>query len=235
MEKFSIIDRLIDRRQTLGTTDDKGAGTDHTATEFFTELPEVLLISVNRFTNSIHGRKLTTNVNPSSIISLEADGREEFFYLKSVVQHHGVAMNEGHYTTALNMEGRWLICDDARNFKVSATDPINGYIFMYEKSPLKPPQPDLRQENSSFTASSNFTQSTTKKRTSTCIPNVIKDNAQKKATETCPASKSSQIDDAKISDDSIDTEDLSRDEVIKRLEAAEISRNKNTSHSTEGG
>ena len=67
-----------------GTADDEGAGTDHTVTEFFTELPEVLLVSVKRFTNSTHGGKLNTSVNPSNMILLESDGQEQVFYLKSI-------------------------------------------------------------------------------------------------------------------------------------------------------
>ena len=102
---------------------DEGAGIDHIATEFITKLPEVLFLSVNRFTNSTQGVKLGTNVYPSSIIALEEDGQEQFFYLKSVIQHLGLNIHAGHYTTALNMEGRWLICDD-KNFNVKATDPL---------------------------------------------------------------------------------------------------------------
>merc|ERR1712020_61053 len=57
---------------------DEGAGIDHIATEFVTKLPEVLILSVNRFTNSTQGVKLGTNVYPSSIIALEEDGQEQF-------------------------------------------------------------------------------------------------------------------------------------------------------------
>ena len=45
---------------------------------------------------------------------LEEDGQEHFFYLKSVIQHLGLTINAGHYKTALNMEGRWLIVNDSK-------------------------------------------------------------------------------------------------------------------------
>ena len=100
-------------------------GVAHTATEFVTKLPQVLLVSVNRFTNTAQGIKLGTNVNPSSIIVLEEDGQENFFYLKSVIQHLGLTINAGHYKTALNMEGRWLVVNDSK-FEVESADPLDG-------------------------------------------------------------------------------------------------------------
>lgn len=116
------------------------SGPEHTVAEFFTALPKVLLVSAKRFTYDTQGRKITSDIYPSPILSVEENGHERSFYLKSVVQHHGLSVESGHYTTALNMNGRWLICNDTRNFNVTSTDPLDGYIFLYEDTPLNVPQ-----------------------------------------------------------------------------------------------
>ena len=46
-------------------------GVHHKATVSYTKLPEVLLVSVNRFDGAGSGRKLTNNIHPSSICNLE--------------------------------------------------------------------------------------------------------------------------------------------------------------------
>ena len=76
--------------------------------------------------------KVTKKVNPSPIVEIG----EITYYLKAVVKHSGGLVG-GHYTTAVNMETLWVICDDSRQFQITNETPFDGYLFFYETSPLK--------------------------------------------------------------------------------------------------
>ena len=131
-------------------------------------------------------------------------------------------MNSGHYTTGLNMEGRWLICDDAKSLKVSSSDPVNGYLFLYEKTPLKVPEAmptSSRGEEICQGASSTssqikptpFTSRNTKKtqKGAAVEGNISKDCKQNRA----------PVD---ISPDSVEVSHLSKSEVIEKLALSKV-------------
>ena len=147
-------------------------GVHNKATICYSKLPEVLLVSVNRFDSAGSGRKLSNNIHPSSICNLEENGQETSYYLKSVIQHHGQTINAGHYTTALNMDGTWLIVNDSK-FEVQLAQPMDGYIFLYEKSPLNLPQPNPQTAWENSTLSTSYKQAATKRgRAPLSSPNV---------------------------------------------------------------
>ena len=74
------------------------SGVSHEVIEKYTRLPQVFVVSANRFDE--HGAKVTKRVEPSPMLEIN----QNTYYLKAVVRHHGNSISSGHYTTALNME-----------------------------------------------------------------------------------------------------------------------------------
>ena len=113
--------------------DKEDRGCYHKVSEYFIRLPEVFIMSVKRYTR---GRKILKAVNPAPIILLNEYGQEQVNYLKSIVRHHGTSIGGGHYTTSLNMDGKWLICNDDEDFRLTEEAPLDGYIYLHEKAHL---------------------------------------------------------------------------------------------------
>merc|ERR1712001_198675 len=108
----------------------KVQGSLHSVSEILIDPSEVFIVTVKRFDE--RRRKITKAVNPSPIVSIPEENGQ-IYYLKSVVKHAGPTIRNGHYTTALNMKGRWLICDD-KNLNMTEQEPLDGYIYLYEKA-----------------------------------------------------------------------------------------------------
>ena len=82
------------------------------------------------------GQKIGSAVHPSHMICLKNnDGREEEYYLKSIVEHDGTSIASGHYTSKIFIKNKWIIRNDSDNPKVSENDPLGGYLFLYERTP----------------------------------------------------------------------------------------------------
>ena len=104
----------------------EGTGVSHTVIDCYTRLPLVLVVSAKRFNQN--RVKITKRVYPSPILEFG----EVTYYLKSVVKHRegfDGSINSGHYTTALNMETLWVICDDSSELVITDETPIDGYLF----------------------------------------------------------------------------------------------------------
>ena len=114
------IDYMICQKCKLMTRE---TGSSHIVEEVFSGLPEVFIMSVKRFEYDQlygQGRKIGNSVYPSYTILLKKkDGEEQEFYLKSVVEHHGMSIVSGHYTSKLRFNNKWLICNDSDKIKVS--------------------------------------------------------------------------------------------------------------------
>ena len=54
--------------------------------------------------SSTAGQKKQTPTKPTVKIP---DENGQVYYLKSVIKHAGSTITSGHYTTALNMDGKW--------------------------------------------------------------------------------------------------------------------------------
>ena len=111
-------------------------GTIHDVKEIFTKTPEVLIVSAKRFDNTLV--KIVNDVYPSPTLEVN----NITYYLKAVLVHKGTLV-EGHYTTALNLDKIWMICND-NTCKLSKETPFSGYIFFYEKTPLHMSQDQLK-------------------------------------------------------------------------------------------
>ena len=109
----------------------EGTGVSQTVIDYYTRLPSVLVVSAKRFDES--RVKVTKRVDPSPILEI----KEVMYYLKAVVKHSGGDLETCNYTTALNMETLWVICDDSSEFKITIETPIDGYLFFHETSPLR--------------------------------------------------------------------------------------------------
>ena len=91
-------------------------------------MSNVFMLSVKRFDEQ--GRKITKSVSPSPIVYIP-DENGQVYYLKSVIRHTGSTIRSGHYTTALNMDRKWLICDDNNEFKLIEQEPLDGYTYLW--------------------------------------------------------------------------------------------------------
>ena len=108
--------------------------TDKTQTESFISLPEILMVTVKRFVQSELDKpgeytKNNDNITPDREIILN----NTKYILRSVIVHSGDRKDSGHYTAScIKGNGTWIECDDL-NIRSSRL-PLNGYIFLYEKS-----------------------------------------------------------------------------------------------------
>ena len=125
----------------------EATGSRHEVKELFSSLPpKVFIMSVKRFVYdqlSNQGRKIGKAAYPSSTILLKNKTVEEQeFHLKSVVEHHGFSIAQGHYTSKLRLNDKWLVCNDTDK-SVTRIDPLGGYLSLYEKTPLNVSQETL--------------------------------------------------------------------------------------------
>merc|ERR1712079_951510 len=217
----------------------RGTGTSHEVREFFSSLPDVFIMSVKRFEyDQIHGqgRKIGNSVYPSNKMLLKKNGQVQKFHLKSVVEHHGMSLASGHYTSKISMNDKWLVCNDNDNIKVSRRDPLSGYLFLYEKTPLNISQDtlatiligieelnqqevDINNPQTENGRPSNPEMKTAKESTMSNEPNFHKEK---------PAETSSK--EGVDSVESVEVQHLTRFEIIKILENMQFTciKNRNT-------
>ena len=73
---------------------------------------------------------------------LVIDGKR--YQIRSVITHHGISHNSGHYTTAVFNQNRWFMVDDfnpLREFKHPDPWPKTGLLYVYEKLEDTDPDP----------------------------------------------------------------------------------------------
>ena len=133
------VDLMICSKCKLMTEED---GSKHDTEEVFSSLPsKIFIMSVKRFEYdrlSEQGLKIGNAVFPSSNILLKEDGQEQEYFLKSIIEHHGphgMSILSGHYSCKVLLKNKWIHCNDMK-INVTSTDPLGGYLFLYEKTPL---------------------------------------------------------------------------------------------------
>ena len=88
--------------------------------------PNVLFIQLIRFNNE--SEKVLTPVMPSTNIDFHGSS----YKLKSILQHEGAHPHEGHYTTMLYLDNKWVKCNDSNIDQNSTTRDSDGYVYIYE-------------------------------------------------------------------------------------------------------
>lgn len=122
VQRTNPITKICSVCKTMNSEDD----ISHNVTESYTRLPQVHIVSAKRF--HLFRVKVTKRVFLSHI--LEIGG--ETYYLKTVVRHHEFqGIEKGHYTTALNFETLWVICDDSLDFLITGDTPFDGYVLVF--------------------------------------------------------------------------------------------------------
>ena len=104
--------------------------TSHFLIESSYDLPDVLIISLQRFEQN--GEIITKDcreVLPSPVLQFE----DEAYSLNAVLTHIGKDVYEGHYITSLFKDGRWIHCNDLKVSRLRNDVPIMGYLFFYDK------------------------------------------------------------------------------------------------------
>ena len=202
-------------------------GSSHETKEVFSSLPsKVFIMSVKRFEYDQlygQGRKIGNAVHPSSTILLKKNGQEEEFYLKSVVEHHGMSLASGHYTSKLHLSNKWLICNDSEKVKVSGIEPLGGYLFLYEKTPLHVSQDTLAALLAGIEEQNQQEIDINNPPPRNMGPNTS-NTAKDKPKETPLESETDPVE-------SVNVEHFSRSELIKMLESMKVAfgKNRNTS------
>ena len=102
--------------------------TKYNVEENFEWSSEVVIVCTKRFASQT--RKITNPIIPSP--QIEIDGSN--YYIKSIVKHSG-SLGAGHYTAALNIDGLWILRDDAKDLE-NTEEILDGYLYFYEKMPL---------------------------------------------------------------------------------------------------
>ena len=215
----------LDKLCTYKSMNAEGTGVRHTVIDCYTRLPVVLIVSANRFNEN--RVKISKRVYPSPILEIG----EVTYYLKAVVKHRGDlngGLDSGHYTTALNMETLWIVCDDSKEFSITDETPIDGYLFFYEKSPLNVSSELLEKISTEFAIQREMKNDFyIPKSPRENFSSFKKDSLTSNKNDTCKKFYSSE----KISENEtdLDPEDVpvnvnySRDEVIEKLQNLNVS------------
>ena len=104
--------------------------TSHAELQSLYELPEVLIISLKRFTqNGEEIKKNSHEVEPSYLLQFD----EAVYSLNAVVSHFGPNANQGHYITSLFRNNEWVYCNDEIVSEPKNDVPKMGYLFVYDK------------------------------------------------------------------------------------------------------
>ena len=88
--------------------------------------PNVLFFLLMRYHNPL--QKLHNYVNPSTNINFHGST----YKLKSIVQHNGETQRQGHYTTMLYLDNKWVECNDTQINLNKNPNAEQGYIYVYE-------------------------------------------------------------------------------------------------------
>ena len=107
--------------------------TSHAEVESFYELPDVLVISLQRWRQD--GETITKDcreVEPSVLLQFD----DAAYSLNAVVTHFGSHVYEGHYITSLYRNNRWIHCNDEKISRPCNDVPKMGYLYFYDQIPL---------------------------------------------------------------------------------------------------
>ena len=99
----------------------------------YQEMPNILLIQINRFSvSNLHGRPRKNN-HPFGIYENIKLGLTNYTLL-GLIEHHGVFIDSGHYFSYIRQSNKWYHCDDKH---ITETDLLtlsnNVYLMFYAK------------------------------------------------------------------------------------------------------
>ena len=99
----------------------------------YQEMPNMLLIQVNRFSvSSLHGRPRKNN-HPFGIYENIKLGLINYTLL-GLIEHHGVFIDSGHYVSYIRQSNKWYHCDDKHITETNLLALSNNvYLMFYAK------------------------------------------------------------------------------------------------------
>lgn len=127
-------------------------------TEAITDIPEVLLVHLNRVIDPINGCKVLNRVTlgeqivlPESLRRGLIDTGEVHYELYSVIFHNGLTIHQGHYSVAAkDPSGKWWVVNDDKNLRSFESletlmksgngmkrPSIMAYVCAYRRLPLE--------------------------------------------------------------------------------------------------
>jgi ubiquitin C-terminal hydrolase len=106
----------------------------------FKNLPESIIISLNRFEYNSKGEKskIKTEINFEKQLEIEDENKNKGKYEPiSFIVHIGSTTNSGHYFSYVKKEDQWYECNDEKITKLTETEIFeeikNAYIVLYDK------------------------------------------------------------------------------------------------------
>lgn len=99
--------------------------------------PKYLFIQLKKYDNFMN--KLNVNIKFYEYLKLIDYSIKEkcnnFYKLKGIINHLGINMSSGHYTSMVNINNKWFMCDDTNinEIKEEQIYNKNAYILLYEK------------------------------------------------------------------------------------------------------
>ena len=99
----------------------------------YQEMPNMLLIQINRFSvSNLHGRPRKNN-HPFGIYENIKLGLINYTLL-GLIEHHGVFIDSGHYVSYIRQSNKWYHCDDKHITETNLlTLSNNVYLMFYAK------------------------------------------------------------------------------------------------------
>ena len=94
----------------------------------YQEMPNILLIQINRFSvsnlNGNHPFGIYENIKLGLIN----------YILLGLIEHHSVFINSGHYVSYIRQNNKWYHCDDKHITETNLLTLLNNvYLVFYEK------------------------------------------------------------------------------------------------------
>ena len=93
-------------------------------------VPQVPIIQLVR-SDGRNNVKIQTEIEYNNAVVLN----NELIPIAAVLNHHGVTIDSGHYTTYVRGTRTWLHVDDAQVFPVNSVNKSDSYILIYTKQP----------------------------------------------------------------------------------------------------
>lgn len=123
----------------------------------FLKLPHILFLHLKRFKTiekkkKLVNKKVSTKVTFPLVLDLtkfrsdyngkashELNLDDNRYELCSVINHVGLSLHSGHYTTYISQHNQWFFCNDTKIKPVSLADALNSeaYMLVYEKKTLE--------------------------------------------------------------------------------------------------